>query len=128
MITVFITLIIISLVLFGLSFFMNNRFDELDKQIEDLSISSMQEGYILKNKIKVLEEELLIDPYASYPNTTNKQIKGASSVQKEPAVVSQVRNLSEQGYSIESIVQKTGLREEDVRVIVEQNKKNEAFK
>lgn len=65
----------------------------------------------------------MIDPYASYPNTTNKQIKGASSVQKEPAVVSQVRNLSEQGYSIESIVQKTGLREEDVRVIVEQNKR-----
>lgn len=52
MITVFITLIIISLVLFGLSFFMNNRFDELDKQIEDLSISSMQEGYILKIKLK----------------------------------------------------------------------------
>lgn len=128
MITVLITLTIISLVLFGLSFFMNNRFDELEKQIEELSISSMQEGYILKNKIKVLEEELLVDPFKSYDSSSDKQLKNHKVGYKEPAVVSQVRSLSNQGYTIRNIVQQTGLREEDVKVIVQQNHKNEAFK
>ncbi|WP_085991899.1 hypothetical protein [Oceanobacillus senegalensis] len=59
MIYAVITVIIIAIVLFVLSFFMNDRIEELEDQVEQLSISSMQETYQIKKKIKILEEELL---------------------------------------------------------------------
>ncbi|MEW9677929.1 hypothetical protein ABRT01_17545 [Lentibacillus sp. L22] len=61
MMYVLITLIAVAVVLFILTFFMNDKFADLESQVEQLSISSMQDTYQLKKKIKVLEEELLTD-------------------------------------------------------------------
>ncbi|MGP4072485.1 hypothetical protein ACTWQB_08005 [Piscibacillus sp. B03] len=126
MIVAIITIIAISVVLLILSFFTNNRFDELDQQIEDLSISSMQEGYILKNKIKVLEEELLVDPYKSY--NPKSSVKKTTRPDQEPTIVLHIGQLYEQGYTLNEICSKTGLKEEDIRVIINQLQKNESFK
>lgn len=56
-----ITLIVVGAVLFIISFFMNDKFDEMESQLEQLSISTMQDTYQMKKKIKILEEELLSD-------------------------------------------------------------------
>ncbi|SER21264.1 hypothetical protein [Piscibacillus halophilus] len=120
------TLIIISIVLFILSFFMNNRFDELEKQIEDISIASMQNEYQLKNKIKVLEEELLVDPYDM--TTPRSNVSQSVTEYKEPTIVQKVKNLYDEGYSLHEISNESGLREEDIRIIVNQREKNESFK
>ncbi|WP_277674231.1 hypothetical protein [Piscibacillus halophilus] len=120
------TLIIISIVLFILSFFMNNRFDELEKQIEDISIASMQNEYQLKNKIKVLEEELLVDPYDM--TTPRSNVSQSVTEYKEPTIVQKVKKLYDEGYSLHEISNESGLREEDIRIIVNQREKNESFK
>lgn len=54
-----IAIIIVAVVLFILSFFMNDKFEDLESQVEQLSISTMQDTYQMKKKIKILEEELL---------------------------------------------------------------------
>ncbi|WP_156290724.1 hypothetical protein [Oceanobacillus salinisoli] len=59
MIYAVITILIVAVALFALSFFMNDRLEELESQVEQLSITTMQDAYQLKKKIKVLEEELL---------------------------------------------------------------------
>ncbi|GGN63828.1 MULTISPECIES: hypothetical protein [Oceanobacillus] len=59
MIIAIVTILIIGLVLFILSYFMNDRLEELESQVEQLSITSMQDTYQMKKKIKILEEELL---------------------------------------------------------------------
>ncbi|HLR08023.1 MAG TPA: hypothetical protein VK136_02025 [Bacillota bacterium] len=61
MLYVLLTIIGIAIVLFILSFFMNDKFEELENQLEQLSISTMQDTYQMKKKINVLEEELLTD-------------------------------------------------------------------
>ncbi|WP_188453653.1 hypothetical protein [Virgibacillus oceani] len=61
MLYVLITLIAVAIVLFVLSFFMNDKFEELESQLEQLSISTMQDTYQMKKKIKILEEELLTE-------------------------------------------------------------------
>jgi len=53
------TILVIGVVLFILSYFMNDRLDELESQVEQNSITTMQDTYQMKKKIKVLEEELL---------------------------------------------------------------------
>jgi uncharacterized protein YoxC len=57
------TIVVIAIALFILSFFVNDRFEKIESDIEQLSISTMQETYQLKKKVKVLEEELLTEDY-----------------------------------------------------------------
>ncbi|HLS08024.1 hypothetical protein [Lentibacillus sp.] len=59
-----IAVIVLAVVLLILSFFMNDKFDDLESELEQLSISTMQENYQMKKKIKVLEEELLTDDFS----------------------------------------------------------------
>ncbi|HLR40114.1 MAG TPA: hypothetical protein VK091_00465 [Virgibacillus sp.] len=59
MIYVIVTLVIVAVVLLIASFFMNDKLDDMENQIEQLSISTMQDTYQIKKKIKILEEELL---------------------------------------------------------------------
>ncbi|MCF3941775.1 hypothetical protein [Oceanobacillus alkalisoli] len=59
MIIAIVTTLVIGVVLFILSYFMNDRLEEMESQVEQLSITSMQDTYQMKKKIKILEEELL---------------------------------------------------------------------
>lgn len=56
-----VTIAIIAIALFILSFFLNDRFEKIESELEQLSISTMQDTYQLKKKVKVLEEELLTE-------------------------------------------------------------------
>lgn len=59
MLYVVVTLIVVAIALFVLSYFVNDKFEELESQIDQLSISTKQDSYQMKKKIKILEEELL---------------------------------------------------------------------
>ncbi|GIO23129.1 hypothetical protein [Oceanobacillus sp. J11TS1] len=52
-------IVVIGIALFILSFFINDRLEEVESQVEQLSITTMQDTYQLKKKVTVLEEELL---------------------------------------------------------------------
>ncbi|MFC2948167.1 hypothetical protein [Virgibacillus sediminis] len=54
-----IAIIAVAVVLFVMSFFMNDRFKEMESQLEQLTLTTMQDNYLMKKKLKVLEEELL---------------------------------------------------------------------
>lgn len=58
-----VTIVAVAVVLFVLSFFLNDRFEKIESELEQLSISTMQDTYQLKKKVKVLEEELLTEDY-----------------------------------------------------------------
>lgn len=64
MIYALISIVAVAAVLFVLSFFMNDRMEELESQLEQLSITTMQDTYQMKKKIKILEEELLPEELA----------------------------------------------------------------
>ncbi|HLR62399.1 MAG TPA: hypothetical protein VK097_08145 [Lentibacillus sp.] len=59
-----VTVIVLGVVLLILSFFMNDKFDDLESELEQLSISTMQENYQMKKKIKTLEDEVLTNDYS----------------------------------------------------------------
>lgn len=61
MIYAVVSILAVAVVLFVLSFFMNDRIEELENQVEQLSITTMQDTYQMKKKVKILEEELLSD-------------------------------------------------------------------
>ncbi|GGK03365.1 hypothetical protein GCM10007063_26960 [Lentibacillus kapialis] len=64
MLSAIVTVIVLGVVLLILSFFMNDKFDDLESELEQLSISTMQENYQMKKKIKTLEDEVLTNDFS----------------------------------------------------------------
>src|SRR5690625_1696266 len=114
MVATVITLIVISVILLIISFFMTDKFDQLESQLEQLSISSMQDTYQIKKQIKVLEEELLTDGLAA----TNEE----PNIDQKPPLIQQVYELHKQGYSTIEISQKTKLDNYNVQAIINNSK------
>ncbi|MGM8365137.1 hypothetical protein ACLIBG_06570 [Virgibacillus sp. W0181] len=113
MLNVIIALIAVAIVMFILSFFMNDKFQQLETQLEQFSISTMQDTYQMKKKIKILEEELLTDDVTVgtiSPNIKNK-----------PLLIQKVYHLNQQGYSTEDISRQTELSEHDIQAILKNN-------
>ncbi|MEC5422247.1 hypothetical protein QGM71_01935 [Virgibacillus sp. C22-A2] len=71
MIYAIIFIVITGAVLFVLSFFMNDRLEDLENQLEQFSITTMQDTYQMKKKIKILEEELLTEDIFTKESNTN---------------------------------------------------------
>ncbi|GAE91198.1 hypothetical protein JCM21714_139 [Gracilibacillus boraciitolerans JCM 21714] len=107
------TIIIIAVILWIVSFFMQDKFKQLEDQFEQFSISSLQETYQLKKKINVLEEELLID------DLSVEQSMHPSSPHQTP-VMRKVKELYNQGHDTDYIAKQINMNEYDVISIIKQ--------
>ncbi|WP_138415781.1 hypothetical protein [Aquibacillus sediminis] len=111
MIYVIITLIVIAIVLFILSFLVEDKFKNIENQLEQFTISSMQETYQMKKKIKILEEELL---------TTDFSESVLHPEQNQTPLIKKINRLYQQGVTIRDIAKQTNLSEYDVHSIINQ--------
>ena len=103
----FIGLVSFSILLLVISFFQRDRYRDIEKDIEDLSINVLQEHYKLKKRISVLEEELMMD--------------GNVSFQKKPVneiLKNQVISLHQQGVHVDQITKQSALSKQEVLTII----------
>jgi len=100
-------LVIISIVLFILSFFMSDRFKKMEDQIEQLSLNQMQESYQTSKKLKILEEELL-------PTNINTDFK----LQGKSTMTQRIESLYRSGHSLSEIRQLTKVSEYDIEQVI----------
>lgn len=105
------TILIVAVILFILSFFMNDRFKDLEDQLEQYSMSTMQDTYQMKKKIKILEEELLTNDLSNDLFQKGKQT---------PEADQKIVRLHEKGYSIQEITELTKLSTYDIQSILKQ--------
>ncbi len=108
---VLLSLLVVSILLFVLSFFVKDPVKELKSEIDQLSLNQIQELYQMKRKIKILEEELLV-PDSDFSSTASQK-KEVHAILKN-----QVWSLSQQGLSIEQIAKQSSLPIEDVEMIL----------
>ncbi|WP_318247527.1 hypothetical protein [Cytobacillus kochii] len=112
---IFAVLLVIALLLFILSFFLKDPYRSLKDEIDQLSIQHVKETYQIKKKLKLLEEELLIDEI-KLPNDT-----GLSRPKKKEVheiIKNQVLLLHKQGLSTEQIAKQSSLLEDEVLAII----------
>ena len=125
-------LMIIGILCIVVSFFLKDTSKKLEQDVEDLSISFYQETNSLKKRLKLIEEELLLEPnFTVKPKTSNKrqldaykqtaqvtQTRHANSGQTSPQIneilVSQVIQLNKQGYPVDEISKMSTLSKEQV--------------
>ncbi|MDQ0244446.1 hypothetical protein J2S09_002012 [Bacillus fengqiuensis] len=115
---VIVVLIAIAIIVYLLSFFKHSKIEALEKQVEQLSLSMMQETYQLKKQIKALQEELMMDNFQS-PRRESTPARSIV-IDKTLPVHNQIIHFHKEGYSIQEIAKHTSLPLEEVRLIIQQ--------
>lgn len=128
-----IMLMIIGIICIIISFFLKDTSKKVEKDLEELSISIYQETNALKRRLKIVEEELLLEPnFQVTPtkpkNVTKDPIKQAVSTHNEAPtkpvneiLVRQVIELNKQGYALSEISKLSTLTEQQIQVILKNN-------
>lgn len=110
-----IILLALAILLLVISYYGKDPVKMLQEEMEQLSLSVIQETYLLKKKIKVLEEELLtndIDNDMRLPQTSVMDLSNST-----------ILSLYDKGLSYEEIGKRANLPVEEVRLILEQARK-----
>ncbi|MGP4061705.1 hypothetical protein [Halobacillus sp. H74] len=113
------TIAAVAIVLFILSFFMNDRMKGIESQIEQVSMTMMQNNYQMKKKMNVLEEELLAEDLTE---EIMKQPAPKPETPKQLPLVDTVLSMYKKGYKLHYIAKQTNLSEHDVHSLVQQQK------
>ncbi|MET3699238.1 hypothetical protein SAMN05877753_102123 [Bacillus oleivorans] len=100
-----------SILIFIGSLFMPNRIQQMETELEELSYQVIQDSYQFKKRLKVLEEELLVD-HSPSPLSAN-------SVKPNEIIVNQVLSLHKQGVPIKQIASQSALSLDEVEKIIE---------
>jgi Mor family transcriptional regulator len=111
---IIISLVALAAILFILSFFLKDPYMELREELDQLTIQQIQDLYQIKKKLKVLEEELLVndsilDKQSSF-NTGKKQI--------HDIIKNQVWSLAQQGMDLNQIAKQSSLSTHEVQEII----------
>ncbi|MBD8034524.1 MULTISPECIES: hypothetical protein [Solibacillus] len=75
-------LMIVGIIVIILSLFLKDKSVQVEKDVEDLSINIYQETNALKRRIKLLEEELLVEPNFQVKQPETNQTDAFTSFQK----------------------------------------------
>lgn len=115
----FISLLSFSVFLFIISFFQKDPVQDLRNEIDQFSIQQMQEVYQIKKKIKILEEELLLNEEEDMSSVVSHSVSQNSPRREIHEILkNQVWSLAQQGLSIDQISLQSSLSYEDVRSIL----------
>jgi len=107
-----IIVIIIGVILSILSFFITDPVKRIEKELEGLSLDYYQDANQFKRRMKIIEEELMIDP---------KLINKTQKPQSKPIheiLVNQVLALHQQGYNVDEISKRSALTIEQVKSVI----------
>ncbi|MBE2939396.1 hypothetical protein HPK10_01555 [Anoxybacillus flavithermus] len=97
-------LISFAIILLLISFFQKDRVKEVEEQVEQLTLSTMQQLYEIKKRVKALEEELLV---------------GMELFSTEE----QIWSLHKQGWTKEQIARKLNMPIDEVNIVIARNKR-----
>lgn len=106
-------IMIIGILLIVISFFVKDSRKKVESEVEELSFTLYQETSAIKRRLKVVEEELLIE---------STKIKIPKKTPAKPAVHEiikiQVLELHKQGYSLNDISKRSSLTEDEVKYVI----------
>ena len=112
--TVIIVLLSIAILFFLLSFLQKNRVQVIENELEELSLKFLEENYQLKKRMKVLEEELLLDDAIFLKGSSQREKKEINQI-----LMNQVIALYHQGLDYEQIAKQSSLSLAEVTQILD---------
>lgn len=104
----------LGVLLIAISFFVKDTSKKVEAEVEDLSFTVYQETSALKRRMKVIEEELLIEPIHAAPKKNPTVVKPIV----HEIIRNQVLELHKQGYSLKEISTRSSLSVEEVKSVI----------
>ncbi|MGE7683410.1 hypothetical protein [Peribacillus simplex] len=120
--TLIILLFSLAIVLLIISFFGKDKVAKLEEDLEQMTLTYIQDIYQLKKKVKILEEEFVIqdDPV---PPVKNKSTVNSNDIEPIHEILkSQVLSLYSQGLSLDQIARQSSLTKEQTISVIEQQR------
>ncbi|WHY95959.1 hypothetical protein [Peribacillus simplex] len=120
--TLIILLFSLAIVLLIISFFGKDKVAKLEEDIEQMTLTYMQDIYQLKMKVKILEEEFVIQDDI-VPPIKDKSTANSNDIEPIHEILkSQVLSLYSQGLSLEQIARQSSLTKEQTISVIEQQR------
>ena len=123
-----ITLLCVAIFLLLLSFFKKDSLTNLERTVDELSLQQVQDLYQLKNRVRILEEELLSVNTFDVLKKEKAQESSNSNEKINKILKNQVLALDQQGMSIEEISKRSTLTHQDIRSILKESKTKGSLK
>ena len=108
-----IIIMVIGIILVIVSFFVKDSVKKMETEMEDLSFTLYQETSAIKRRLKIVEEEILME--------TSKIILPVKQKTKpviHEIIKSQVLELHKQGYSLREISKRSSLTIDEVKSVI----------
>ncbi|WP_298472797.1 hypothetical protein [uncultured Psychrobacillus sp.] len=107
-------IMVLGVLLIAISFFVKDTSKKVEAEVEDLSFTVYQETSALKRRMKVIEEELMIEPIHAAPKKSQTVVKPIV----HEIIRNQVLELHKQGYSLKEISTRSSLSVEEVKSVI----------
>ncbi|WP_277587221.1 hypothetical protein [Psychrobacillus antarcticus] len=108
-----IIIMVVGIVLIAVSFFIKDSSKKLESELEELSFTVYQETSNIKRRLKVIEEELLIES-TKVSTPPKKQTKPTI----HDIIKNQVLELHKQGFSLHEISARSSLSIDEVKYVI----------
>lgn len=106
-----IILMLIGILAVILSFFTKDSSKKLESEVEELSFTLYQETSAIKRRLKLVEEELLIEGTPISPPRKTRPVI-------HEIIKMQVLELHKKGYSLQEISKRSSLKIEDIKSVI----------
>ena len=112
-------LLAFAIILLICSFFMKDPYKIIREEIDQLSMKQIQDMYVIKKKLKVLEEELLVNDI-EFQSVSTIRPHPLSYEKKEihDIIKNQVWSLVQQGLTVDQIARQSSLTPDEVESIL----------
>jgi hypothetical protein len=120
--TLIILLFSLAIVLLIVSFFGKDKVAKLEEDLEQMTLTYMQDIYQLKKKVKILEEEFVIQDDPAPPVKVKSIVNSNDSEPIHEILKSQVLSLYSQGLSLDQIAKQSSLTKEQTISVIEQQR------
>lgn len=119
---VMLSLFLLAIILLVISLFKKDRVAKLEEELEQVTLTHMQDIYQLKKKVSILEEEFLIqDQPSHYPSpSTQTFTSGNQRVAINEIIKNQVLALHRQGCSLEQIEKQSTLTKDQIIDVIKE--------
>ncbi|MGM0887873.1 MAG: hypothetical protein ACQEW5_13085 [Bacillota bacterium] len=120
--TLIVLLFSLAIVLLIISFFGKDKVAKLEEDLEQMTLTYMQDIYQLKKKVKILEEEFVIqdDPVPSVKDPLTVTSNDTEPIHE--ILKSQVLSLYSQGLTLDQIARQSSLTKEQTISVIEQQR------
>ncbi|MEK4012578.1 hypothetical protein [Peribacillus sp. FSL M8-0224] len=120
--TLIVLLFSLAIVLLIISFFGKDKVAKLEEDLEQMTLTYMQDIYQLKKKVKVLEEEFVIQD-ATVPSVKDQSSVTSNDIEPIHKILkSQVLSLYSQGLTLDQIARQSSLTKEQTISVIEQQR------